>query len=146
METEKIETESEGLTITIGGEKYDVDSVEDAGDLKMVTIGRLEFYVAEDSETAGKAARARWEDMAENDPKEFACMVGEDTLIQWGMGHYAGPGSEKVKSLQEWLDVTAEHPEEEFASYDGSEQDVDACSPELEEELGFKPTVAYRHN
>lgn len=137
----------EPMQITIDGVTYDVDCVFDGGYLKMIECGRLEFYVAEDDETAGQASRKYWSDMAENDPTEFACIVGEDTLIQWGMGRPAGPGSDQsARNLDEWLDICAKHPEEEFASYDGTGREVDDCGSELEEELGFKPTVAYRHN
>jgi len=134
--------------IVIDGEIIDVDHVSDANDEcpAMIDEGRRDWYVDEDAETAGVRARERWKNMAENDPKEFVCMVGEETLIKWGMGHYAGPGSTQVRSLEEWLDLHLNAPEEEFASYDGAERDVDFCSETLVEELGFTPTVAYRHN
>lgn len=134
------------MRIKIDGEKHVIDEVFDGGYLPLVRCGRMEFYVAENSDAAGKAARRYWADMAENDPKEFACIVGAETLIQWGMGHYAGPGTAQVRSLQEWLDVCADYPEEEFGSYDGQECEVEAAGARLREELGFRPTVAYRHN
>lgn len=135
--------------VEIGGEVYDVDDVRDTGfrdgTVHEITAGRLSFYVAESSEEAGKAAREYWQDMADNDPREFACLVGEETLIQWGMGHSAGPGSTHVNNLGEWLDLWLDTPEEHWASYDGTEQDI-RLSRQLAEEVGFRTGVAYRHN
>ena len=134
------------MRIKIDGEIYRVKSVHTYGYLPMIeTEDGAEFYVAESSEEAGRAARKYWEDMAENDPKEFTCLVGEDTLVQWGLGRSAGPGSTKVNSLEKWLDLHLNVPEEEFAGYDGAERDVQR-SAKVREELGFTPTVAYRHN
>jgi hypothetical protein len=84
--------------------------------------------------------------MAENDPREFTCMVGETTLVKWGLGQMAGPGTTQVRSLEEWLDLWLTIPEEQWASYDGNELDVEYVSPALEAELSITPTVAYRHN
>ena len=72
-------------------------------------------------------------------------MVGEKTLVAWGLRQYAGPGSTQVKSLEEWLDLWLDTPEEHFASCDSEEREVSRCG-KLREELGFIPTVAYRHN
>jgi len=113
------------LAIRLDGEIIDLNSdVRVWGSLPMVRDGRREWYLAESSEAAGEKAREYWADMAANDPKEFVCMVGEQTLIQWGMGHRAGPGTTQVKSLNEWLDLHLNTPEEHFASYDSSEIDV----------------------
>lgn len=100
-----------------------------------------EFYIFPDSETAGEAAREYWADMAANDPQEFACLVGESTLVAWGLGQYAGPGSTQVQSLTEWLDLHIDVPEEHFGSYNGEESTFTSKHPDFEE---F--TVAYRHN
>ncbi len=134
-------------SIRIDGETYEIDHVRDLGDgVHEVSCGRMEFVIAPDSETAGQAARARWAEMAENDPEEFRCMVGDEVLVNWALGQNAGPGSVGCDSLEEWLDLHLSHPEEEFASYDGMECTVDACGAEIVEEVGYKPTVAYRHN
>lgn len=45
-----------------------------------------EFYLARDSDEAGEAARKYWEDLAQDDPKEFTCLVGEKVLVNWGLG------------------------------------------------------------
>lgn len=133
------------MRIRIDGELLTVDEVRTCTSLPMVRCGREEYYLAESSEKAGEAARERWADMAENDPREFEAMVGAETLVKWCLGQYAGPGSTQVKSLQEWLDLTADHPEEEFASYDGHEREVERVG-RLQDELGFCPTMAYRAN
>ena len=134
------------MKIKIDGEEYEIDKVHDYGTLPMVEIGDMEFYLAEDSTEAGLKAREFWADMADNDEKEFVCMVGEKNLIAWALGNSAGPGSTAVNSLDEWLDLWLDTPEEHFASYDGSECDVDEADEELIDEIGFTPTVAYRHN
>ena len=141
------------LTITIDGETFnsedcviDVNARYAPEGGAEITIDGEEFLVFPDAKTAGKAARARWADMAENDPREFTCMVGESTLVAWGLGQAAGPGSAKVRSLSEWLDLHLDCPEEEFASYDGEEREVEHASNALVKELGFTPTVAYRTN
>jgi hypothetical protein len=112
-----------------------------------------EWYIAENQEEAGKAARQYWEDLAQDDPQEFTCLVGEKTLVAWSLGQSAGPGSTAVNSLEEWLDLWLDTPEEHFASYDGCEVDVQVVSRDLYGELGFSydpagecSAVAYRHN
>jgi len=121
---------------------FDPDTTNDYGDLIMVdTEGGEEFYLAEDAEQAGEEAREYWKDMAQNDPQEFTCMVGEETLIAWALGNYAGPGSTQVSSLDEWLDLWLNIPEEHFASYDNIEREFKCKHPKWSD---F--TVAYRHN
>lgn len=137
--------------ILVDGESYTVDNWYDLGfKANIVHVSTLEgeeFYLAEDSSEAGRAARERWEDMAENDAEEFRCLIGDDVLISWAMGRADGPGNDKsARNLQEWLDIVAEHPDEEFGSYDGTEIDGVSVSDDLAEEIGFVPTVAYRHN
>ncbi|MHA2219654.1 MAG: hypothetical protein ACXACY_27415 [Candidatus Hodarchaeales archaeon] len=133
-------------TIVIDDEEYYIDEIVQYSYLPILRSGRLEFYVAENVEEAGKANREYWEDMAHNDPAEFTCIVGEETLIKWALGQSAGPGHIHVHSLDEWLDLVADYPEEQWASYDGTERDVDKCSEDIIDRLDFTPTVAYRHN
>lgn len=99
-------------------------------------------------ETAGQNARDYWEDMAQNDKSEFICMVGEGTLVSWCLGDYAGPGTTKVSSLEEWLDLWLDTPEEHFASYDGEEIEGAAFNKHFENETGFnrEEIVLYRTN
>ena len=135
------------MNIYIDDERYTIDEVHaDRGPLPMIEADGEEFYLAENAEKAGEAAAQNWRDMAEHDPSEFRCIVGDETIIAWALGQYAGPGSEKVNSLEKWLDVVADHPEEEWAHYDGAERDVTACPTVLSEQLEFTPTVAYRCN
>ncbi len=115
------------MYIKIGGSLEEVELENHRGSyLPMLNCGRREWYVAKDSDEAGEQAKKYWKDMAENDPKELACIVGEETLIQWGLGRCAGPGSTQVKSLEEWLDLWLTTPEEQWASYDGDEQEVES--------------------
>ena len=121
---------------------FDPDKSNDYGDLPMIeTDDGQEFYLAESSEEAGEKAREYWEDLAQDDPREFTCLVGEETLIQWGLGNSAGPGYTAVKSLNEWLDLWLNTPEEHFASYDGVEREFKCKHPDW---AGY--SVAYRHN
>lgn len=120
--------------IKIDGTEYDVDEINTYSSLPMFENGGLEFYLALNSEDAGKLAREYWEDMAQRDSEEFACMVGTDTLVAWGLGLSAGPGSTAVSSLEEWLDLWLDTPEEHFASYDSMERDVEAIGFELEDD------------
>lgn len=133
------------MRIKIDGEIYVVDNIHSYG-RPMIDIGDMEFYLFESSKTAGEEARNYWEDLAQDDAEEFAYLVGTETLVSWALAQSAGPGYTKVNSLEEWLDLWLDIPEEQWASYDGTELDVDVCGRMLSEELGFVPTVAYRHN
>lgn len=128
------------LWVEIDGERWEVDSWnfpqdDERGGVRFES-GSLEWLGFPSEEAAGAAARAYWADMAKNDPEEFACLVGEKTLVAWGLGQSAGPGSGKVSSLAEWLDLTAESPEEHFARYDGEACEITGVSPALAEEIG----------
>ena len=120
------------------------DISEETENSARLTDGIEEWHVFSSAEAAGEAAREYWEDLSKNDPQEFAALVGSETLISWALGKWAGPGSTQTTSLSDWLDLWLNTPEEHFASYDGSERKVDEIGADLEKELGFKPTVAYR--
>ncbi len=138
------------MTIELDGETVTVIEVHEFGD------GHAEIEVeAEDGEdrryhlflseeVAGIAARAYWQDMAENDPQELGHMLGDACLIAWGLGRPYAPGSRVVNSLSEWLDLWAESPEEQWASYDHEEVEARGPSAHLHELIGFDPEVAYR--
>lgn len=100
-----------------------------------------EYILFKDSEFAGDAARMYWEDMAQDDPEEFVCVVGKENLIAWCLGQYAGPGQTTVNSLEEWFALIASVPEEYWASYDGEERKFKCDHPDFVEY-----TVAYRTN
>ena len=133
------------MRIKITGEIYVVDKVLNYGQ-PMIEVGDMEFYLFESRESAGEEARSYWEDMAQDDPEGFADIVSTKALIAWGLGRSYAVGSIGVNSLEEWLDLWLDCPEEQWGSYDNIELDVDVCGRMLEEELGFVPTVAYRHN
>ncbi len=89
--------------------------------------------------------------MAQDDPANFTCMVGEQNLIAWGLGQSAGPGSTAVNSLNEWLDLWLDTPSEHWAGYDGHEYEVEGASEALVDELcfcdpGCGEWVVYRWN
>lgn len=119
--------------IRIDGEFFDVSTSYD----NRVCDGRMEWHLFASSEKAGKEARACWLDMAERDPAEFRTMVGDETLIAWALGRYAGPGHTRVSSLTEWLDLWLDTPEEHFASYDGTEASVEAPTADERERMNF---------
>lgn len=145
-EADEADDEPEGSTITLDGEKFEIQAVHCYGDYSEICTDGGDFYVFRDHESAGKAAREHYADMAANDPAEFQCIMGAETLIAWGMGQYAGPGSRQVQSLSEWLDLWLQTPEEHFASYDGAERIVDDCSDDACDEIEFCPEIAYRCN
>lgn len=105
------------------------------------TNGGKEYILFMNSKEAGEAAREYWEDMARCDKAEFTCLVGEETLISWGLGEYAGPGTTQVTSLEDWLDLWLNTPEEFHAMYDSLECEFISRHPDISE---F--TVAYRIN
>ena len=137
----------EGL-IVIDGERLGVSKIHNYGYLPELYTDGGEYIVAESREEAGRAARRCWVDEAQ-DAKNFACLVGQETLIAWALGQSAGPGCVAVNSLQEWLDLWLDIPEEQWASYDGVERWVDAMTQDVADELGWSgdfDAVAYRHN
>ena len=129
--------------VNIEGEILDVE----VQDRKYPTVshGDREWYVFQDSESAGEAARGYWEEMARTDPDEFTYIVGQRNLVAWALGMWAGPGSKQVTSLKDWLDLWLGTPEEQWASYDGEEVEG-TVSREAMGELGFKnkSVVFYR--
>lgn len=135
------------MWIVIDGDIEDVSRTHTTHcHLPMIDCGKQEYYLAEDASAAGEAARKYWQEMAENDPREFTCMVGEETLVKWGLNQWAGPGTTQVRNLEEWLDLWLDTPEEQWAGYDRTDRSVSYCSPALLAELDIEPTVAYRWN
>lgn len=136
-----------GMLISIDGDEYIIDDItRHCSGMAMVTMeSGEEFYLADDAETAGEAAKEYWKEMVQHDPSEFACIVGESTLAAWAMGQSAGPGLNQVNSLDEWLKLWVDMPKEHFASYDGNECTISGkVGIEAVNELGFSPSVAYR--
>jgi hypothetical protein len=120
--------------IRIDGEFFDVST--SYGD-NTVCDGRMEWHLFASREEAGEEAREYWRHMAERDPAEFRTMVGDETLIAWAFGRYAGAGNIKVSSLSEWLDLWLDTPEEHFAGYDGTEASVEAPTADERQRMNF---------
>jgi hypothetical protein len=147
--TKVYEKDEDSYDIEIEG--YDATDVDDYnaigyGNGVEIETREGDFILFEDAEEAGKAAREYYADMAAEDPDEFANLVGTDTLVSWGLKQPAGPGTVKVRSLDEWLDLFLTRPEDEWARYDNEELDVIQVADTVVESLGFTPTVAYRSN
>lgn len=140
------------MTIEIDGETVTVIEVcpREHGcievDVNMAGGEERLYHLFESNEAAGYAARQYWADMAENDPEEIGAMLGNDCLIAWALGRPYAPGSRMVSSLDEWLDLWTEFPEEQWAGYDHTEVDAERPSAHLHDLIGFDPTVAYRVN
>lgn len=121
----------------IDGERIFIERIY-AGDPPSIECGPSHhFNVFKDSETAGKAARDYYEEMADRSPEELRAILGDETLIQWGLGQYANPGSVSVKSLDEWLDLWLTAPEDHWASYDSKEIEG-KISASVADELGIE--------
>jgi len=130
----KVEEEEEVVEdfVMIDG-KVEVYKIED--DALITSEG--DYRVFQTSGEAGQVARDYYENMANNDPEELKCLVGTDTLVKWALGQYASPGSVQVQSLEEWLDLWLDIPEELWASYDGVEVEG-TLSSTVREDLGFE--------
>ena len=132
----------------IDGEEFFVVSEDGVGSNDVggtVEIPRgehgAEIYLFKDEEEAGQFARDYWEEYIDGESsEEIVCMLGAETLVSWALGKLAGPGSVKVRNLEEWLDLYLEAPDEHFES---GPFEVEAIGENIVEKLGFKPTVAY---
>jgi len=135
----------ETIVAYIDNERLVFDAENDFSDglvmYPTLEVDGMEFYLFEDSKEAGEEARRYWKGLAQDDPQEFTCIVGEKALVAWALGQNYGPGSIGVNSLEEWLDLYLTCPEEHFASYDGEEKEFKCKHPEFK-----RFTVAYRHN
>ena len=101
----------------------------------------VEYLFFRTREDAGQYVRDYWEDYVDSEsPEEVVAILGAETLISWALGRAAGPGSAKVKSLKEWLDLYLDAPEEHF---DSGPYQIELVAENIEEIIGFKPTVAY---
>ncbi|NCU31672.1 MAG: hypothetical protein EOM23_01775 [Candidatus Moranbacteria bacterium] len=141
----------EKMLIVIDGELTEVQSIMDNGfgGYMIECDNGCEYQVFQNHDAAGEAAAEYWRDMAENDPEEFRMMVGDENLIKWALGQYAGPGNEQTNSLEDWFELTEDHPEEQWASYDGEEIEGAKFNRHFEFETGFDNRdyiVLYRHN
>jgi hypothetical protein len=99
-----------------------------------------QLHLFKSEEEAGQEARAYWEEYIHGDREMATELLGVDTLLSWAYGELGGPGSVKVKNLEEWLDLYLETPDEHFES---GPYDIELIGENIVEELGFKPTIAY---
>ena len=142
------------MFIKLEGETFRIEDINTEGYLPLLEVtDGCEYYFAESHNQAGEKAREYWEEMAFSDPEELACIIGTETLIQWGLNQYASPGSIPVQNLAEWLDLWLDVPEEQWASYNGEEMEGCRLSPSACEELGIEFDLQaethyclYRHN
>lgn len=137
-----------GDILTIDGEKMEVREVTldygGYGGTFVEVEGGREYVLFDDAEEAGEAAAKYWRELAQDDPQEFAAIIGAERLVLWGMGQSDEFG---IDSLDTFCEVTATVPEEEWAKYDGEEREftVTFAAEEGEEAEEFSG-VAYRHN
>ena len=108
--------------------------------VESVTSGENGPTVSLTDEDAGQYARDYWEDCIKGDRETAIEMLGTDTLLSWALGEAAGPGSSKVKSLEEWLDLYLDAPDEHFES---GPYGIELIGENIVEVLGFLPAVAY---
>ena len=131
----------------IEGEEFFVLSEDDVATNGIGGVAELptgsygtELHLFKDEEQAGEYARDYWKDFIEDDPDTAVEILGAKTLIAWALGQFAGPGTTQVRSLEEWLDLYLDAPDEHFEL---GPYDIEAIGENLVEKLGFKPTVAY---
>ena len=98
-----------------------VDSITDMGSYHIISLedseGRhfIELSVFKEEEDAGQIARVTTgKNSLEMTRSTLVEVLGADTLIAWALGEEAGPGTSKVKSLNEWLDLYLESPDEHY--------------------------------
>ena len=99
-----------------------------------------ELHLFKNEEQAGEYARDYWRDFIDGDPDTAVEILGAKNLIRWALGQFAGPGTTQVRSLEEWLDLYLDAPDEHF-EYGPFE--IEAIGENLVEKLGFRPTIAY---
>ncbi len=137
------------MILKVDGDEYEVDDVSVGGLLPMLsTTGPHEFYIAQDSDQAGEAAKALWQERIDSEPDEFVTMIGAERLIKWAMGQSDEFG---MSSLRDFLSSVANNPAEELASYDSNESDA-SISKAIADKLqipcknGWAEVLAYRVN
>ena len=136
----KLDEEIEGSRFfTVKEDDVSTNGIGGIAELPTGSYG-TELHLFKDEEEAGEYARDYWKDFIESDPDSAVEMLGAKTLIAWALGQFAGPGTTQVRSLEEWLDLYKDAPDEHF---EYGPYDIEAIGENLVEILGFKPTVAY---
>ena len=128
------ETDIDTDFIEFNGDRWEglFTTKEGKGVLVHTAGHRKEWIVFDDYDDAEEACKAYFRSMRQNDPEEFKCLVGADRILGWGMGQ---------GSFEGFLDEL--DPAEHFASYNGNEINNIEVGADFEEEIGFRPAVAY---
>lgn len=88
------------------------------GDVVEVEAGSMWLAVAKGWDAASEAVAEYWRDLISNDPKEFTAIIGEERLVVWALGQSDQYG---ISSLEEFIKVASNYPEEDLGLYDGVE-------------------------
>jgi hypothetical protein len=100
------------------------------------------FQIFDSEESAGQEAREYWENyITESPAEEVASILGTNTLIAWALGKYAGPGTTKVKNLNEWLDLYLTNYNEHF---ENEIVEIESYGENVENLIGFCPKYITR--
>ena len=136
----KLDEEIEGERFfTVSEDDVSTNGIGGIAELPTGSYG-TELHLFKDEEEAGGYARDYWKDFIEGDRESAIEILGAKTLMAWALGYPAGPGTTQVRSLEEWLDLYKDAPDEHF---EYGPYDIEAIGENLVEILGFKPTVAY---
>jgi len=101
--------------IRIDGEIYEIYRVSTGGYLPMVCDGHKEWHIVRNHAEAARATLRYWQEM---DAKEVVAMIGADAIVRmWSDG----------TTLEEWVGDLSDA--EQWASYDGSESEVQPPTP-----------------
>jgi hypothetical protein len=141
----------EGDVLTIDGEEKVITDVTldyggSGGTFVEIEDSREEYVLFDDAEEAGEAAADYWRELAQDDPKEFIAIIGEERLVKWALGQSDEYG---INGLESFCEVTATVPEEEWAKYDGVEHETTVKLMQEKDDEGNPQelqVVAYRHN
>lgn len=130
--------------IELAGDRFIQGEIEE-GDFGPLLRGRENEWLLFRSEAAaGRRARKFMAELARRDTREFARLIGgKKVLVRWSLGRPAGPGTVKVCSLKAYLDLWLT----DFAAlYDVEPEGhlIEDYPIEIEDDLGFRPGVAYR--
>jgi len=92
---------------------------------------------------AQKAAGFYYRRLMDSDPELFCSLVGFGCVLNWAQGKPATPGDVECATLEDWLVLSENYPEECFGTENGETLHVTHCDDELRDALGFIPEVAY---
>ena len=133
-------------------EADEVDSFgEEGANLYQIETTDGQEWVVGSRSAAENYVRDHYSDMAENRPNEIKCYFSDEQLISMALGQVTEVGGQgyTVRNLQEWIDLSVAHCEEEIASYDGEEHAIQTENRNALEALDMMSNdldVAYRVN